>query len=56
MDRKLLSVLANHFNGGPVGIESLATSLGEERGTLEEVIEPYLIQQGYLHRTPRVES
>ena len=49
MDRKLLSVLANHFNGGPVGIESLATSLGEERGTLEEVIEPYLIQQGYLH-------
>ena len=53
MDRKLLSVLANHFNGGPVGIESLATSLGEERGTLEEVIEPYLIQQGYLHRTPR---
>ena len=53
MDRKLLSVLANHFNGGPVGIESLATSLSEERGTLEEVIEPYLIQQGYLHRTPR---
>ncbi len=53
MDRKLLSVLANHFNGGPVGVESLATSLGEERGTLEEVIEPYLIQQGYLHRTPR---
>ena len=53
MDRQLLSVLANHFNGGPVGIESLATSLGEERGTLEEVIEPYLIQQGYLHRTPR---
>jgi Holliday junction DNA helicase RuvB len=53
MDRRLLSVLANHFNGGPVGIESLATSLGEERGTLEEVIEPYLIQQGYLHRTPR---
>lgn len=53
MDRKLLSVLANHFNGGPVGIESLATSLGEERGTLEEVIEPYLIQQGYLHRTQR---
>ena len=52
MDRKLLSVLANHFDGGPVGIESLATSLGEERGTLEEVIEPYLIQQGYLHRTP----
>lgn len=53
MDRKLLMVLANHFQGGPVGIESLATSLGEERGTLEEVIEPYLIQQGYLQRTPR---
>ena len=53
MDRKLLTVLANHFQGGPVGIESLATSLGEERGTLEEVIEPYLIQQGFLQRTPR---
>jgi|TARA_B110000305_G_scaffold109545_1_gene123301 Holliday junction DNA helicase RuvB len=53
MDRKLLSVLANQFSGGPVGIESLATSLSEERGTLEEVIEPYLIQQGYLQRTPR---
>src|SRR6056300_186930 len=53
MDRKLLSVLANHFNGGPVVIESRAISLGEERGTLEEVTEPYLIQQGYLHRTPR---
>ena len=39
MDRKLLSVLANHFNGGPVGVESLATSLGEERGTLEEVMD-----------------
>ena len=46
-------MLANHFQGGPVGIESLATSLGEERGTLEEVIEPYLIQQGFLQRTPR---
>ncbi len=53
MDRKLLSALAHHFQGGPVGIESLAASLGEERGTLEEVIEPYLIQQGYLQRTPR---
>ncbi len=53
MDRRLLSVLAHHFDGGPVGIESLATSLSEERDTLEEVIEPFLIQQGYLHRTPR---
>lgn len=53
IDRKLMSVLANDFDGGPVGIESLAASLGEERGTIEEVIEPYLIQQGYLHRTPR---
>ena len=53
MDRKLLSVLANHFDGGPVGIESLATSLGEERGTLEEVIEPYLYSRATASNAPR---
>ena len=53
MDRKLLRILIEKFDGGPVGAESLAVALGEERGTLEEVVEPYLIQQGYLMRTPR---
>jgi len=46
-------VLIEHFGGGPVGVESLAASLSEERGTLEDVIEPYLIQEGYLIRTAR---
>jgi Holliday junction DNA helicase RuvB len=53
MDRRLLSVLIEHFNGGPVGVESLAASLSEERGTIEDVIEPFLIQEGYLVRTAR---
>ena len=53
MDRKLLKLLIEKFDGGPVGIENLAAALSEERGTLEEVVEPYLIQQGYLMRTPR---
>ena len=53
MDRRLLRVLIEHFGGGPVGVESLAASLSEERGTLEDVIEPYLIQEGYLIRTAR---
>jgi len=53
MDRRLLSVLVEHFNGGPVGVESLAASLSEERGTIEDVIEPFLIQEGYLVRTAR---
>jgi holliday junction DNA helicase RuvB len=53
MDRKLLKTLLEKFGGGPVGIDSLATAIGEERGTLEDVIEPFLIQQGYLMRTPR---
>lgn len=52
-DRRLLRVIIEHFDGGPVGVESLAASLSEERGTLEDVIEPYLIQQGFLMRTPR---
>ncbi len=53
MDRRLLQTLIDVFGGGPVGIDSLAASLSEERGTLEDVIEPYLIQQGYLSRTAR---
>jgi Holliday junction DNA helicase RuvB len=53
MDRKLLQTIIEKFDGGPVGIESLSAALGEERGTLEDVIEPYLIQQGYLMRTAR---
>ncbi|MGY6555662.1 MAG: Holliday junction branch migration DNA helicase RuvB [Wenzhouxiangella sp.] len=53
MDRRLLTVLIEHFGGGPVGVESLAASLSEERGTIEDVIEPYLIQEGYLVRTAR---
>ncbi len=53
MDRRLLKVLIEHFGGGPVGVESLAASLSEERGTIEDVIEPFLIQEGYLVRTAR---
>ena len=53
MDRRLLQTIIEKFDGGPVGIESLAAALGEERGTIEDVIEPYLIQQGYMMRTAR---
>ena len=53
MDRKFLQTLIDKFQGGPVGIESLAAALGEDRGTLEDVLEPYLIQEGYVLRTPR---
>src|SRR5581483_1916813 len=53
LDRKFLLTIIERFDGGPVGIESLAASIGEERGTLEDVIEPYLIQQGFLVRTAR---
>ncbi len=53
LDRKLLWTLIDKFEGGPVGIDSLAAAIGEERGTLEDVIEPYLIQQGFLMRTAR---
>jgi Holliday junction DNA helicase RuvB len=53
LDRKLLLTIMDKFDGGPVGIESLAAAIGEERGTLEDVIEPYLIQQGFLARTAR---
>ncbi|HHB92887.1 MAG TPA: Holliday junction branch migration DNA helicase RuvB [Thioploca sp.] len=53
MDRKLLLAIIEKFNGGPVGVETLAAIIGEERGTIEEVIEPFLLQQGFLMRTPR---
>ena len=53
MDRKLLEAIVHRFDGGPVGLENVAAAIGEESGTIEDVIEPYLIQQGYLQRTPR---
>ena len=53
MDRRLLQTIIEKFDGGPVGIESLAAAIGEERGTLEDVIEPFLIQQGFMMRTAR---
>jgi Holliday junction DNA helicase RuvB len=53
MDRRLLQTIIEKFDGGPVGIESLAAAVGEERGTIEDVIEPYLIQQGFVMRTAR---
>ncbi len=52
MDRRLILSLIEKFEGGPVGVESLAATIGEERGTIEDVIEPYLIQQGFMMRTP----
>ena len=52
-DHRLLRAIIQRFDGGPVGVESLAAAVGEERDTLEDVIEPYLIQQGFLQRTPR---
>ena len=53
MDRKLLEAVIHRFDGGPVGLDNLAAAIGEERETIEDVIEPYLIQQGFLQRTPR---
>ncbi len=53
LDRKLLEAIIDRFDGGPVGVENLAAAIGEERGTIEDVIEPYLIQQGFMMRTPR---
>ncbi|QXZ09250.1 Holliday junction branch migration DNA helicase RuvB [Comamonas sp. Y33R10-2] len=53
MDRKLLEAVVHRFDGGPVGLDNIAASIGEESGTIEDVIEPYLIQQGFLQRTPR---
>jgi holliday junction DNA helicase RuvB len=53
MDRKLLEAVIHRFDGGPVGLDNVAAAIGEERETIEDVIEPFLIQQGYLQRTPR---
>ncbi|MBL8278810.1 MAG: Holliday junction branch migration DNA helicase RuvB [Pelomonas sp.] len=53
MDRKFLEAIVHRFDGGPVGLENVAAAIGEEAGTIEDVIEPYLIQQGFLQRTPR---
>ena len=53
MDRRLLFAIVEKFDGGPVGLDNLGAAIGEETGTIEEVIEPYLIQQGFLMRTPR---
>jgi Holliday junction DNA helicase RuvB len=53
MDRKLLECVIHRFDGGPVGLDNIAASIGEERDTIEDVLEPYLIQQGFLQRTPR---
>jgi len=51
-DRRLITIVADKFDGGPVGIETLAAALNEERGVIEEVYEPYLMSIGFLHRTP----
>ena len=53
LDRKLLGAMIERFDGGPVGLDNLAAAISEERGTIEDVLEPYLIQQGYIMRTPR---
>jgi holliday junction DNA helicase RuvB len=53
MDRRLLETIIDKFAGGPVGLDSLSAAISEERDTIEDVLEPYLIQQGYLMRTPR---
>ena len=53
MDNKILDAIVNKFKGGPVGLTTIATAVGEESGTIEEVHEPFLIMEGYLQRTPR---
>ena len=53
MDRRLLLMLIEKFDGGPVGIETMSSALGEERDTIEDVYEPYLLQEGFIQRTPR---
>jgi Holliday junction DNA helicase RuvB len=53
VDRKILGTLIEHYDGGPAGIQALAAAVGEDRGTLEDLYEPYLIQEGFLQRTPR---
>ena len=53
MDKEIIMTIIEKFNGGPVGLNSLAVAVNEDAGTIEEVYEPYLIQQGFLQRTPR---
>ena len=53
LDREILRTIIERFRGGPVGIDTIAASIGEERVTIEDVYEPYLIQKGFLHRTPK---
>ena len=53
MDRQILSIIIDRFDGGPVGLDTIAVSLGEESRTIEDVYEPFLVQRGYIHRTPR---
>ena len=53
MDNKILNTIIDKFNGGPVGISTIATAVGEDSGTIEEVYEPFLIKEGFLKRTPR---
>ena len=53
LDRKLLVAIIDKFDGGPVGVDNLAAAIGEERGTIEDVLEPFLIQEGFIMRTPR---
>ncbi|MDO4746433.1 MAG: Holliday junction DNA helicase RuvB C-terminal domain-containing protein, partial [Bacillota bacterium] len=53
LDREILKTIIERFKGGPVGIDTIAASIGEERVTIEDVYEPYLIQKGFLHRTPK---
>jgi Holliday junction DNA helicase RuvB len=53
MDRRYLGCIAMHYGGGPVGVETMAAALGDQRDVLEEVIEPYLLQEGFVQRTPR---
>ena len=53
VDRKILGILIEHYQGGPAGIQAIAAAVGEDRGTLEDLYEPFLIQEGFLQRTPR---
>jgi len=53
LDRKILSTLIEHYDGGPAGIKALAVAVGEDTGTIEDLYEPFLIQEGFLQRTPR---
>jgi holliday junction DNA helicase RuvB len=53
MDRRLLRIIIDHYDGGPVGVDTLAAAMAEPRDTIEDVYEPYLLQQGFIGRTPR---